>query len=54
VLDRLRPGEELEVMTPTGRFGSALPGLKRPGFVAAGSWVPVSVSCVLVMALSPS
>src|SRR6478672_7144818 len=23
------------------------------GFVAAGSWVPVSVSCVLVMPLSP-
>ncbi|RNL79782.1 2Fe-2S iron-sulfur cluster-binding protein [Nocardioides marmorisolisilvae] len=39
VLDRLRPGDELEVMTPTGRFGAALPGLRRPGFVAAGSGI---------------
>src|SRR6476619_4942743 len=27
--------------------------LPMAGFVAAGSWVPVSVSCVLVMPLSP-
>jgi len=39
VLDRLRPGDALEVMTPTGRFGSALPGLRSPGFVAAGSGI---------------
>lgn len=39
VLERLRPGDELEVMTPTGRFGAALPGLRRPGFVAAGSGI---------------
>ena len=39
VLERLRPGDSLEVMTPTGRFGAALPGLRRPGFVAAGSGI---------------
>jgi len=39
VLDRLQPGDALEVMTPTGRFGAALPGLRRPGFVAAGSGI---------------
>lgn len=39
VLDRLTPGDTLEVMTPTGRFGAALPDLRRPGFVAAGSGI---------------
>jgi ring-1,2-phenylacetyl-CoA epoxidase subunit PaaE len=39
VLDRLRVGDSLEVMTPTGRFGAALPGSRRPGFVAAGSGI---------------
>jgi len=39
VLGRLQPGDALEVMTPTGRFGAALPGLRRPGFVAAGSGI---------------
>ncbi|MGO4256370.1 2Fe-2S iron-sulfur cluster-binding protein [Marmoricola sp. RAF53] len=39
VLDTLRPGDALEVMTPAGRFGAGLPGLVRPAFVAAGSGI---------------
>jgi ring-1,2-phenylacetyl-CoA epoxidase subunit PaaE len=46
VLDELRVGDELEVMTPMGRFGAALPGLRRPAFVAAGS----GITPVLAMA----
>ncbi len=32
-------GDPVEVMTPAGRFGAALPGLRRPAFVAAGSGI---------------
>jgi ring-1,2-phenylacetyl-CoA epoxidase subunit PaaE len=39
VLDELRVGDQLEVMTPMGRFGAALAGLRRPAFVAAGSGI---------------
>ena len=39
VLEELRVGDELEVMTPMGRFGAALAGLERPAFVAAGSGI---------------
>ncbi|HEX2892915.1 MAG TPA: 2Fe-2S iron-sulfur cluster-binding protein [Marmoricola sp.] len=39
VLDDLAVGDELEVMTPMGRFGAALAGLRRPAFVAAGSGI---------------
>jgi ring-1,2-phenylacetyl-CoA epoxidase subunit PaaE len=39
VLDGLRVGDRLEVMTPAGRFGAALQGLRRPAFVAAGSGI---------------
>ena len=39
VLEELGPGDALEVMTPMGRFGNALPGLRRPAFVAAGSGI---------------
>jgi ring-1,2-phenylacetyl-CoA epoxidase subunit PaaE len=46
VLEELRVGDDLEVMTPMGRFGSALPDLRRPVFVAAGS----GITPVLAMA----
>ncbi len=46
VLDDLRVGDDLEVMTPTGRFGSALVGLRRPAFVAAGSGITPVLSMV--------
>lgn len=39
VLEELGVGDELEVMTPMGRFGAALAGLRRPAFVAAGSGI---------------
>ena len=39
VLEELRVGDELEVMTPMGRFGAALADLRRPAFVAAGSGI---------------
>lgn len=48
VLDELEVGDSLEVMTPMGRFGAALPGLRRPAFVAAGS----GITPVLSMAAS--
>jgi ring-1,2-phenylacetyl-CoA epoxidase subunit PaaE len=51
VLERLQPGDSLEVMTPTGRFGAALPGLRRPGFVAAGSGI-TPVLAMLTSALA--
>lgn len=44
VLDELAVGDHLEVMTPTGRFGAALPGLRRPAFVVAGSGVTPALS----------
>jgi ring-1,2-phenylacetyl-CoA epoxidase subunit PaaE len=39
VLERLAIGDELEVLTPSGRFGAALPGMRRPAFVAGGSGI---------------
>ena len=39
VLEELQVGDTLEVMTPMGRFGTALAGLTRPAFVAAGSGI---------------
>lgn len=39
VLDSLVADDELEVMTPAGRFGAALPDARRPAFVAAGSGI---------------
>ena len=53
VLDRLRPGDALDVMTPTGRFGSALPGLRRPGFVAAGSGITPILAMVTAALADP-
>lgn len=46
VLDELQVGDDLEVMTPTGRFGAALAGLRRPAFVAAGSGITPVLSMV--------
>lgn len=46
VLEELRVGDSLEVMTPMGRFGAALAGLRRPAFVAAGSGVTPVLSMV--------
>ena len=46
VLEDLRVGDGLEVMTPMGRFGSALAGLRRPAFVAAGSGITPVLSMV--------
>jgi ring-1,2-phenylacetyl-CoA epoxidase subunit PaaE len=45
-LGALRVGDDLDVTAPAGRFGAALPGLRRPVFVAAGS----GVTPVLAMA----
>lgn len=53
VLDRLRPGDCLEVLTPTGRFGAALPGLRRPGFVAAGSGITPILAMVTAALADP-
>ena len=46
VLDHLGVGDLLEVMTPMGRFGAALTGLRRPAFVAAGSGITPVLSMV--------
>lgn len=46
VLEELKVGDALDVMTPTGRFGAALPGLRRPAFVAAGSGITPVLSMV--------
>jgi ring-1,2-phenylacetyl-CoA epoxidase subunit PaaE len=46
VLETLRVGDDLEVMTPAGRFGAALGGLRRPAFVAAGSGITPLLSMV--------
>jgi ring-1,2-phenylacetyl-CoA epoxidase subunit PaaE len=53
VLDRLVVGDELEVMTPTGRFGAALPGMRRPGFVAAGSGITPVLAMVAAALADP-
>lgn len=53
VLDTLQPGDELEVMTPAGRFGTALPGLRRPGFVAAGSGITPVLAMVAAALADP-
>jgi ring-1,2-phenylacetyl-CoA epoxidase subunit PaaE len=53
VLSRLRVGDSLEVMTPTGRFGAALPGLRRPGFVAAGSGITPVLAMVTAALADP-
>jgi len=46
VLDGLGAGDVLAVMTPMGRFGAALAGLRRPAFVAAGSGITPVLSMV--------
>jgi len=53
VLEDLRVGDELEVMTPMGRFGSALQGLTRPAFVAAGSGITPVLSMAAVALADP-
>jgi ring-1,2-phenylacetyl-CoA epoxidase subunit PaaE len=53
VLDDLRVGDTLEVMTPMGRFGSALAGLRRPAFVAAGSGITPVLSMVATALADP-
>lgn len=54
VLDQLRVGDSLEVMTPSGRFGAALPGLRRPGFVAAGSGITPVLAMVAAALADPA
>ena len=53
VLDRLQVGDSLEVMTPSGRFGAALPGLRSPGFVAAGSGITPVLAMVAAALADP-
>ena len=53
VLDELRVGDDLEVMTPMGRFGAALPGLRRPAFVAAGSGITPVLSMAAAALADP-
>jgi ring-1,2-phenylacetyl-CoA epoxidase subunit PaaE len=53
VLEELRVGDRLEVMTPMGRFGAALAGLHRPGFVAAGSGITPVLSMVTTALADP-
>jgi ring-1,2-phenylacetyl-CoA epoxidase subunit PaaE len=53
VLEDLRVGDELEVMTPMGRFGSALTGLRRPAFVAAGSGITPVLSMAAAALADP-
>ena len=53
VLEELRVGDDLEVMTPMGRFGAALAGLRRPAFVAAGSGITPVLSMVAVALADP-
>jgi len=53
VLDRLRVGDSLEVMTPTGRFGAALPGSRCPGFIAAGSGITPVLAMVIAALADP-
>lgn len=54
VLERLRVGDDLEVMTPTGRFGAALSGLRRPAFVAAGSGITPVLAMVASALADPA
>lgn len=53
VLETLHAGDELEVMTPMGRFGAALAGLRRPAFVAAGSGITPVLSMVSTALADP-
>jgi ring-1,2-phenylacetyl-CoA epoxidase subunit PaaE len=53
VLETLAAGDTLEVMTPTGRFGAALAGLRRPAFVAAGSGITPVLSMVATALADP-
>jgi ring-1,2-phenylacetyl-CoA epoxidase subunit PaaE len=53
VLEELGVGDELEVMTPMGRFGSALAGLRRPAFVAAGSGITPVLSMAAAALADP-
>jgi ring-1,2-phenylacetyl-CoA epoxidase subunit PaaE len=53
VLEELGVGDELEVMTPMGRFGAALPGLRRPAFVAAGSGITPVLSMAAAALADP-
>jgi ring-1,2-phenylacetyl-CoA epoxidase subunit PaaE len=53
VLEDLRVGDQLEVMTPMGRFGAALAGLRRPAFVAAGSGVTPVLSMAATALADP-
>ena len=53
VLDGLGVGDQLEVMTPMGRFGAALAGLRRPAFVVAGSGITPALSMVAVALADP-
>src|SRR3954447_15866725 len=53
VLDDLRVGDRLEVMTPMGRFGAALAGLRRPAFVAAGSGITPVLSMMATALADP-
>ncbi|RNL65059.1 phenylacetic acid degradation protein [Nocardioides marmoriginsengisoli] len=54
VLPGLRPGDELEVLTPTGRFGAGLAGLRRPAFVAAGSGITPILAMVAAALADPA
>src|SRR4051812_48386107 len=54
--DELKPGDELEVMTPTGRFGAALaPGKARVyvGFAAGSGITPVLSLLKAILAREP-
>jgi ring-1,2-phenylacetyl-CoA epoxidase subunit PaaE len=53
VLEDLAVGDELEVMTPMGRFGAALAGLRRPAFVVAGSGVTPALSMAATALADP-
>jgi ring-1,2-phenylacetyl-CoA epoxidase subunit PaaE len=53
VLDTLRVGDELDVMTPAGRFGAALPQARRPAFLAAGSGITPILSMVAAALADP-
>jgi ring-1,2-phenylacetyl-CoA epoxidase subunit PaaE len=54
VLDDLGLGDTLEVMTPMGRFGAALAGLRRPAFVAAGSGITPVLSMAAAALADPA
>jgi len=53
VLETLAAGDTLDVMTPAGRFGAALAGLRRPAFVAAGSGITPVLSMVAAALADP-